>query len=165
MSRGGRNAAAVNARAMAEFRRQLEAVAGQFDESAGRIVVQLANTGMNETIRNTPVGEYSREVSFTTRSGRLVRFTTGDQKLGGTLKRGWRRLGLSKGFGKVSAGYSNDVEYAVYVNDGHRIVSGGVTKGFVPGRHMLEIGMRAAEKSLPARRAVELARVKRKTGF
>ena len=69
------------------IRDRLEAVAGQFDESAGRIVVQLANTGMDETIRNTPVGEYSREVSFTTRSGRLVRFTTGYQKLGGTLKR------------------------------------------------------------------------------
>ena len=109
MSRGGRNAAAVNARAMADFRRRLEQVGGQFDESAGRIVIQLADTGMEETIRNTPVGEYSREVSFVTRSGRLVHFTTGYQKLGGTLKRGWKRLGLSKGSGKVSAGYSSAV--------------------------------------------------------
>jgi hypothetical protein len=32
----------------------------------------------------------------------------------------------------------NDAEYAAYVNNGHRIVRGGHTVGFVPGKHMLE---------------------------
>ena len=31
----------------------------------------------------------------------------------------------------------NDAEYAAYVNNGHRIVRGGHTVGFVPGKHML----------------------------
>jgi len=32
----------------------------------------------------------------------------------------------------------NDAEYAAYVNNGHRIVRGAGTAGFVRGRHMLE---------------------------
>lgn len=35
----------------------------------------------------------------------------------------------------------NDAEYAAPVNDGHRIVRGGRTVGFVEGRHMLEKGI------------------------
>lgn len=36
---------------------------------------------------------------------------------------------------------SNDAEYAAPVNNGHRIVRGGKTAGFVPGRNMLEKGI------------------------
>lgn len=32
----------------------------------------------------------------------------------------------------------NDAEYVAYVNNGHRVVRGGHTVGFVPGKHMLE---------------------------
>jgi len=35
----------------------------------------------------------------------------------------------------------------------------------VEGKHMLEIGMRAAEKALPSIAAAEIARIKRKSGF
>lgn len=53
------------------------------------------------------------------------------------MRRGWK----SKGF-KIPNGYErvvfNDIEYAPYVEYGHRIVRNGQTIGFVQGRHMLE---------------------------
>ena len=35
----------------------------------------------------------------------------------------------------------NDVDYASYVNDGHRVVRGGKTVGYAEGKHMLEKGV------------------------
>ena len=52
--------------------------------------------------------------------------------ISGNLRRRWSSR-TEKG--------SNDVEYAPYVNDGHRIVRGGKTVGYAEGQHMLEKGV------------------------
>lgn len=169
MSAGARNAAAANTRAMADFRKQLEALFGDFDESAKRVVTRMAAVGMDETVKNTPVGVYSPVVSFVVKSGkhagRVVTFTTGIKKQGGTLKKAWIKTSTRKVGSAWISGYSNSTPYAIYVNEGHRIVVKGETVGFKEGRHMLEIGMRAAEKALPSIAAAEIARIKRKSGF
>jgi len=165
MSSSARNASAMNARAMAEFRKQLERLPVEFDESAKRIVNQFCAVAERESKRVTPVGKYPKDVSFVTRSGKVVRFTTGVKKQGGTLRRGWYRVSAKK-YGKAWAGaWANNVSYAGYVNDGHRVVRNGETIGYVEGRFMLEIGQRAAEKALPSLLNAEIARIKGKTGF
>ena len=51
----------------------------------------------------------------------------------GLLRRSWRFIPARKGVVVL-----NSVEYAPYVNYGHRLVKGGRTTGMVAGRHMLE---------------------------
>ncbi len=169
MSSGARNAAATNARAMAEFRKQLESLLGDFDESAKRIISRQAHVGMAETAKNTPVGVYSSTVSFIIKrgkhAGREVSFTTGYTKQGGTLKKAWAKTPVRKVGTAWVSGYANPTPYAIYVNEGHRQVVKGETVGWVEGKHMLEIGMRAAEKALPSIATAEIARIKRKSGF
>lgn len=80
----------------------------------------LAAKLLKQTKQKTPVGQYPK----------------GTGKVGGTLKRGWKTKGM-----KLPNGYKatvfNQVEYAPYVEFGHRIVKNGKTVGFVQGRHML----------------------------
>lgn len=54
----------------------------------------------------------------------------------GNLRRHWFFRVEESGGVRIWA--LNDAEYAAYVNNGHRIVRGGHTAGFVPGKHMLE---------------------------
>lgn len=154
---------------MAEFRVQLEGLLGDFDESAKRVVGRMAHTGMTETVKNTPVGVYTREVSFTIKrgkhAGRVVEFVTSYAPQGGTLKKAWAKTPTRKTGNAWTSGYVNPTFYAGYVNDGHRVVVQGATVGWVEGKHMLEIGMRAAEKSMPSILNAEIARIKRKSGF
>jgi len=60
----------------------------------------------------------------------------------GNLKRRWRSR-VEKQGGDIQVIIENDVEYAPYVNNGHRIVRGGKTVGFKEGKHMLEEGIAA----------------------
>lgn len=175
MSAGARNAAAANARAMAEFRKQLESLFGDFDESAKRIVSRQAAVGIAETVKNTPVGVYDKESraflaekgteALYRRNKKLLKAPDRTTRIGGTLKKAWTKTPTHKVGNTWVSGYANPTSYAVYVNEGHRIVKDGVTIGLVPGKHMLEIGMRAAEKALPSIAAAEIARIKRKSGF
>ena len=165
MSSASRNAAAINAKAMAEFRKQLEALPASFEESAKRIVNRMAYTGLAVSKEKTHVGVYSKRVSFFTTSGKLVQFTTGIKKQGGTLKRAWVKDPTRRVGNAIVGGYSNDAPYAMYVNNGHRIVSNGITWGLVPGQHMLELGIKAVEQSLPSLLDAEIKRIKGETGF
>ena len=169
MSSAARNIAAQNARAAEEFRKRLEGLAFDMEETQKRIVNQAVNIGFAHTVANTPVGFYPRDVSFVVKSGKhagkTVTFTTGDTKLGGTLRRGWKKSKTYKEGRAVVGGYKNATSYAVYVNEGHRIVSKGVTVGFWPGYHMLEIGQRMSERALSLIFRDEIARLKRKSGF
>lgn len=169
MSSAARNVAAENARAAEEFRKRLEGLAHDMEETQKRIVNQAVNIGFAHTVANTPVGVYPREVSFVVKSGKnagkIVTFTTGSTKLGGTLRRRWKKSKTYKEGGAVVGGYANSTKYAVYINNGHRIVSKGVTVGFWPGYHMLEIGQRMSGRALPLIFRDEIARLKRKSGF
>lgn len=61
---------------------------------------------------------------------RLTPFDTGN------LRRHWFfRVEES---GDIRIWVLNDAEYAAYVNNGHRVVRGGRTVGFVHGKHMLK---------------------------
>lgn len=54
----------------------------------------------------------------------------------GNLRRHW--FFRVEGSGDIRIWVLNDAEYAAYVNNGHRIVRGGRTVGFVQGAHMLK---------------------------
>lgn len=132
---------AENRRALSDFRRKLEELLGDFNESAHRVVTAQANTGMAATKRETPV-----KTSH--------------------LRRNWRRDKTRKVGSAHVSGYSNNVVYGQYVNYGHRTVNKAKeTTGWVEGRFMLEKGVNAADRQLPALFDAEISRIKRETGF
>lgn len=95
---------------------------------------ELAARLLRKVIKRTPVGTYT------------------DGRVGGTLRRGWN---VNKDFRvqKVGSNYIieivNPVEYASYVNYGHRTRNGG-GKGWVEGQFFLEISENELQKSAPA---------------
>lgn len=104
------------------FQKRLKQLDKKIQEKTCKNVADgLASKLVKATKQRTPVGKYPKSA----------------HKVGGTLRRGWK----SKGF-KIPRGYErivyNDVEYAPYVEYGHRIVKNGQTVGFVQGRHMFE---------------------------
>lgn len=63
----------------------------------------------------------------------------------GDLRNNWKHHVVKKGDEYIIVIY-NQVEYASYVELGHRIVREGVTVGWVEGRFMLKLTMEAMEK-------------------
>lgn len=127
---------------------------------------ELAARLLALVIPATPVGDYP--------------YSSG--KIGGTLRRGWtskthdeaassRGDGLSKAtayaqalpISKVGTTYLveiiNPVQYASYVNYGHRTVNGG----YVPGQLFLELSERELERKVPSIIERKLERLLRDT--
>ncbi len=130
-----------NRKALSDFRLKLDSLLADFDESARRVVTAQANVGLAATKRETP-------------------FRTGH------LRRNWKRDKTRKVGNAHISGYSNNVVYGQYVNYGHRAVNKAKeTTGWVEGRFMLEKGVNAAERQLPALFDAEIDRIKRETGF
>ena len=77
------------------------------------------------------------------------RYPKGSGKVGGTLRRGWSQVnnGVEVAYsgGVYTVDIINPVEYASYVEIGHRTKSGG----WVPGRFMLKISEDELKSVIP----------------
>lgn len=147
----------VDYKKLKQLREQLDRFDGRLDRDAfcRECVRELAARLLALVIPATPTGKYPK--------------ATG--KKGGTLKRGWvskTHAAAAEGTGKttVSAGKAyansltiqhsgntymidviNPVEYASYVEFGHRTRGGN---GWVPGRYMLTISEKQLQQITPA---------------
>ncbi|WP_130861436.1 HK97 gp10 family phage protein [Bacilliculturomica massiliensis] len=121
---------------------------------------ELAARLLRKVTKRTPVGQYNKPVNFKTADGRTVSFTPRSAKTGGTLRRGWTaathaEAASGSGNGKNAKDYvsssriyrtgglycirvSNPVQYAPYVEYGHRTAN---HNGWVPGRFMLTMSV------------------------
>ena len=117
------------------------------EDVAKNVVTKQANIGLRVTKKNTPVGVYRH-------------------KQGGTLRKGWKKnptVRMQNGF---MAQYFNNVEYGLYVNNGHRTVNkNGETVGYVQGVRMLEQGINEAERQTRHIFNEEIDKAKRKGGW
>lgn len=84
------------------------------EEMAKEIAARL----LRLVVKRTPVGQYD------------------DGRVGGTLRRGWTTGTVEKNGYNYKIEVYNNVEYAIYVEFGHRTRGG---KGWVPGRFMMTI--------------------------
>ena len=136
---------------------------------------ELAARLLNLVIPRTPVGDYSREVTVTAkRDGKhhkkgdtYTKRATPSGKKGGTLRRGWTAKTQADAAGRggsnnakeyaaslpvTKSGHTytieviNPVEYASYVEFGHRTRGGG---GWVPGRYFLTLSEQDLERLAP----------------
>jgi len=127
-------------RNFAEYRKKLEQLGADLNESAARIVNEMADVGMRETVRNTPVDT-------------------------GHLRRMWFKLSARRVGNGTESQYFNMVYYGPYVNNGHRVVRNGITVGYVPGKRFLEQGINAAKEHSDEIFQREINRVKQKGGW
>ena len=67
----------------------------------------------------------------------------------GRLKREWYITHAQRSGRYYRAEIYNNVEYAPWVENGHRIVRDGKTCGFVEGRYMLRNGMNDLQRTAP----------------
>lgn len=56
--------------------------------------------------------------------------------------------------------YSNNVEYLLYVNFGHRLVIKGKTVGYIPGKFFLEAGVEHMKRNLDRYFASEIKNIR-----
>ncbi len=130
----------VDTRALQRFAKDLENLAKKeldsFFNSAARA---LAAEFIQRVQAKTPVGDYPDTISFTTRDGKAVSFKNPlAGKQGGTLRDGWRIESITKTSGGYEVLIINPVEYAAYVEYGHRIkIGNSEVKGFQPGVFMM----------------------------
>lgn len=127
------------------------------DEFVESCAKELTARLLRLVVKRTPTGVYSKEVNFKTKKGKMVSFTVHTGKTGGTLKRGWTgrknvptslvdELTVHYYGGTYIIEIVNNVEYASYVEYGHRTINGG----WVPGRFMMTISENQLRRIAPA---------------
>lgn len=127
-----------------QFRKELMAMVEDIQEIDKKVLNKAVNNGVAYAKRSTPTGKHPNPVSFTVKNGpdagKLVSFKVSNPGVGGFLRKSWRKLPTKKITQGIEAELVNTAEYALYWNNGHRIVTkkGGPTKGFVKGTFVLE---------------------------
>lgn len=150
-----------------EFKKELERLDKNTNAFLESCAKELAARLLRMVVKRTPVGDYDKEVKFTTSDGKEVSFTPHTGKKGGTLRRGWTsQLSGSGSEGLKTRGASqyvdtlkvhhfgdayvveivNPVAYANYVEYGHRTRD---HKRWVRGHFMMTISERELENIAP----------------
>ena len=153
----------------AEFLETLKKLDVDLKESQIKVVNGTMNVMKRAVVKNTPVGVYENKSSKSTKKGKKKSKHKGVKRQGGTLRRGWHLSDTLTSKGTVRNYLINIVDYAVYVNNGHRLVTviegERITTGYVPGQFFLESAVKTAERALPWIYDAELRRVKAKHGL
>ena len=123
----------VDIRQLKKFKANIDKLEkSDIEKMCERAIKEIAANFLRDVIQVTPVGSYT------------------DGRVGGTLRRGWTVDNRDIRVQKVGSNYEieivNSVEYASYVNNGHRTVNGG----WVNGRFFVEIAANQVERRMPA---------------
>jgi hypothetical protein len=132
MSNRSDNAAAIDA-----YREELRSMLNDISQIDAKVLTGAVNQGLTDVKKNTNV-------------------------ITGTMRKGWHSSAAVKVSGGVQKSLDNNVEYASYANDGHRVVNKKhETVGYVEGQHMLEKAGNVVEKSMIRLFNAEVERVNR----
>jgi hypothetical protein len=155
MARGGK----VDIEGLKEFKSKIEKNFGSdqvhlfIEQCAKELTARL----IAKVVKRTPVGDYSGG-AYTCASGKGHKGSKIPGKVGGTLRRGWtggKTSGASAYVNGLKVHYYggnyvielvNPVEYASYVEFGHRTRGG---KGWVEGHFMLTISEQEIQRDAP----------------
>ena len=129
---------------MKEFRDKLNKLQDPdvFVESCAK---ELAARLLRMVVKRTPVGDYSGD-TYTCASGQPHKGHKVPGKTGGTLRRGWTIGEIRKEGNLYKIDIVNPVEYASYVEYGHRTAN---HKGWVKGHFMMTISEQELSKIAP----------------
>ncbi len=152
-----------NEAAIKKFRKELMAMFDDIKDIDIKVLNKSVNVGLKDVKDNTPVGSYSNQVNFKTKDGKEVSFTIKNARQGGFLRGKWRVTRTSKSKKGVSKTIYNNVDYASYVNYGHRVVNNsGNTVGWVKGKFMLENAIKKVDEVMVKEFKNEVERINKK---
>lgn len=152
-----RNKAAID-----QYRKELKAMIEDINDIDIKVLNRSVNEGVRMAKELTPVGKGGDIVDFTTKDGERVTFKISSPHIGGFMRKSWRSAPAVKAKGGgVTKSMVNSADYSEYVNYGHRIVQGGVNKGWVPGQFMLEKAISHTEKVMKWEFEKEVERVRK----
>lgn len=137
-----------------KLQKELEKLDNNTDEFIQSCANELAERLLRKVVKRTPVGEYDKPVSFTTRDGKQVNFTPHTGKVGGILRDGWTIGVMRKEGNDYIVEVTNPIWYASYVESGHCTAN---RKKWVKGQFMMAISEEEIRKSAPQmlRRKIE----------
>lgn len=123
-----------------DFLRKLRELEADCEQAAKNVLNRAALEGMGETIKETPVDT-------------------------GYLRGQWEPHPAKRTLVGWESGYSNNVEYGLYVNYGHRVVRNGKTVGYSTGFFMLEAGEKFAKEHMKQYFDEEIMNIKQGGGW
>lgn len=123
----------VDIRELRKFKENIDRLSDtDIEKMNERIIKETARRFLNEVIQRTPVGLYPE----------------GSGRVGGTLRRGWtaNQINVRKNGSNYEVEIINSVDYASFVEYGHRTRNGG----WVNGRFFMTISVDRVEGMAPA---------------
>lgn len=127
-----------NSTVISEFRRLLKAELDDIGEIDKTIITKSAQDGVNFVKNITSIDT-------------------------GHMRKSWRKSPTVQSSKGVSTSITNNADYAMYVNDGHRIVNKkGETVGFVKGRYLIEKTKKRVEADMKKLFGKEVQKIKAK---
>ncbi len=151
-----RNRIAIN-----QFRKELSDMLEDIKGIDTKCLRKAVNIGLADAKENTNVGDSGNMVKFTTRKGENVEFAMNHSHVGGFMRKSWYTKRAQRSPQGIEKEMGNTADYSSYVNYGHRIVQGGVNKGFVKGQYILEKAVNKADRALEMEFKKEVERVNR----
>lgn len=132
----------INFNEVLKLQSQMKDLEKNIDSFKEECCKEVASRLLTKVIKNTPVGQYV----YVTKSGKRKKY-----KLGGTLRRGWvaqkDNINVTKFGNTHQVNLVNSVEYASYVEFGHRTRN---LKGWVEGKYILTTAEKEIEEIAPA---------------
>ena len=128
-----------------ELQKELNNLQQNTDEMLESCAKELAARLLRLVVKRTPVGDYSGD-SYTCVSGEQHKGHKVQGKTGGTLRRGWTIGEIRKEGNVYKVDIINPVEYASYVEYGHRTAN---HSGWVKGQFMMTISEQELQKIAP----------------
>ncbi len=129
-----------------KLQKQLNKIqAGDVDAFVEGCAKELAARLYAKVVKRTPVGDYSGS-SYTCASGEQHKGHKVEGKVGGMLRRGWTIGEIRNEGGIYKIDIINPVEYASYVEFGHRTAD---HEGWVQGHFMLTISEQEIQEIAP----------------
>lgn len=116
----------IDLKELKQFSKQLEELQKEIDDICMALTKEIAGRLLSKVIKRTPVGVYK-------------------ERVGGTLRRGWSVKEVVKEGNNYIVEVFNPVEYASYVEYGHRTQN---HKSWVQGRFMLTISIKEINENL-----------------
>lgn len=141
------------------------------NDAGYEIVKQISARILRSAVKRTPVGkkyvspyteeEYAKLPANVQRDIGVLQ-----ARMGGTLRRGWTVQGLKKTADGAEAAVTNNVKYAIYVENGHRqhvgqfvpVLKRRLKAPVVRGQHMLRKAIEDVNKVAPGIVKTELDR-------
>lgn len=122
----------VDIKELEQFRQQVASFSETYDMFVEGLAKEIAQRLISKVSKRTPVGNYPG----------------GSGKTGGTLRRGWNgTVEIRRMTGMYEVKVINLVEYADYVESGHRTRGG---QSWVPGQFFLKISEEEIQAITPA---------------